>query len=722
LPWPARQSLRDPPFSVLQLIQNRQSGAIELIEAPAPACGPRALLVRTIASVVSAGTERHMVKLGRQSLLRTAWERPDLVERVISKLHREGLTAAVRAIREKTGQTIALGYSSCGRVIQTGAEVNDIKPGDLVACSGQDHASHAELVAVPRMLAARVPDGVAPEQAAFATLGAIALEGVRLARVEIGETVAVIGLGVLGQITVQLLLAAGCRVVALDLDSGRVELARQSGATLALTNAELPASDPAAITGARHGADAALITADSASSGPVELAARLVREKGRVIAVGLVKMDLPRQEFFSKELQFVVSRSTGPGRYDPSFEIEGRDYPYPYVRWTQTRNLEAFLDLLARGRIRLDHLISHRCPFTQAPAAYELLLSEARPMGIVFEYAESDAGAAGVSLAIPHVPRPGSLGIGCIGAGAFARGLLLPALKKYPELRRVALVSSNGIRAREAGRRFGFEMVSTSAEELLADSRVDAVFIATPHAAHARLVCAALDAGKHVFVEKPLCVRREEIEEISKAYARARRHLMVGLNRRFSPFALRARELLRARQLPLVFDYRVNAGPLPPGHWLARPEEGGRIIGEVCHFVDLVSFLAGALPARVLASGAADGDVQLHLTLDDGSAGVIHYLTANRARLSKERLEIFSGDLVIEMEDFLSAAVHQNGRRRRWRWGRQDKGHGAAIAAFLSAVRDGGPPPVEFAALARVTQATFAAVLSLQTGAPVSCA
>ncbi|HYM13458.1 MAG TPA: bi-domain-containing oxidoreductase [Bryobacterales bacterium] len=707
---------------MLQLVQNRKSGAVELIEVPAPACGPRSVLVQTLASAVSAGTERHMMKLGRQSMLRTAWERPDRVSRAVTKYQREGLAATVRAVREKTGQTLALGYSSCGRVVETGAEVDDIRPGDLVACAGQDYASHAEIVAVPRTLVARVPGGVAPEHAAFAALGAIAIQGVRLARVEIGETAAVIGLGLLGQLTVQLLLAAGCRVAAIDLDRARVDLARQAGATIALTNAELPALNPASIAGTPHGADAVLITADSSSSAPVELAAQLAREKGRVVAVGLVKTDLPRHEFFLKELEFVVSRSTGPGRYDPSFEADGRDYPYPYVRWTQTRNLEAFLDLLARGRITLAHLISHRYPFAEAPAAYDLLLSDAPRMGIVFEYPQSAPAAARQAPVAPHPPaRSEALSIGVLGAGSFARGILLPALAEHPELRRAALACASGIHAREAAQKFGFATAATSPSELLAQPDLDAVFVATPHSTHAALVSAALEAGKHVFVEKPLCVTAEQLGSITEIYARAGRLLMAGFNRRFSPFALQARELLAARSAPLTFDYRVNAGPLPPGHWLSRPEEGGRIIGEVCHFVDLVSFLSGSLPARVLATGEPDGDVHLHLTLDDGSSGVIRYLTSNRARLSKERLEISAGDLVIEVDDFLSATVHQHGRRRTWKWPRQDKGHRAEIAAFLKAVREGGPAPIDFESLARVTRATFAAGRSLRTGEPVSC-
>jgi polar amino acid transport system substrate-binding protein len=695
---------------VRQLVQNRKSGDLELIEVPAPECGPRQVLVQTLASAVSAGTERHMLQLGRQSLLRTALDRPDLVDRVVSKLQREGLAATVRAVREKTTQTVALGYSSCGRILEAGSEIEDLRPGDLVACAGQDFASHAEIVAVPRTLAARVPEGVPSDQAAFATLGAIALEGVRLARVELGETVVVIGLGLLGQITVQLLLAAGCRVVALDLDEQRVELARRAGATLALTNDRLPASG----LDHPHGADAVLITADSSSNEPVELAARLARERGRVVAVGLIKTDLPRHEFFAKELEFLVSRSTGPGRYDPAFEIEGRDYPYAYVRWTQTRNLEAFLDLLARGRVSLAHLITHRFPFAEAPGAYELLLGDTPPMGIVLEYPATTAPLARtVSLPLSAGAPADSPAIGFLGAGSFARTVLLPALQRESRLRRAVLVCPNGVRAREAAEKFGFETAATSLHQ-----EVDAVFIATPHSTHAALVLESLAARRHVFVEKPLCVQAEELEAIVEAHGRAGKILMAGFNRRFSPFAREARERLAARSGPASFLYRINAGPLPPGHWLHRPAQGGRIIGEVCHFIDLVSFLAGSHPGGVFASGAADGDVLIQLTFEDRSAGVIHYVTSNRARLSKERLDIFAPDLAIEMDDFLRAVFHERGRRTRRTWSRQDKGHQGGVSAFLEAVRSGGPAPIPFESLVSTTRATLAAVHSLRTGRP----
>jgi len=711
---------------MLQLIQNRKSGAVELVEVPAPLCGPRSLLVQTLASAVSAGTERHMLKLGRQSVVRTAWERPDLVARVVSKFEREGLAATVRAVRDKTGQTIALGYSSCGRVIEAGAEVADIHPGDLVACTGQDYASHAEVTEVPRTMLARVPEGVAAELAAFGALGAIALQGVRLAKVQLGETVTVIGLGLIGQITVQLLLAAGCRVIAIDLDSARVEMARAAGATIAIVNGDLPPANPAVITGTAHGADAALITADSTSSAPIELAAQLTREKGRVVAVGLVKTDLPRHEFFRKEIEFVISRSTGPGRYDPAFEVEARDYPYAYVRWTEARNLEAFLDLLARGRIGIAHLLTHRFPFSEAPAAYELLLGSGPKMGIVFEYPQQPLktlhSERRVTLAPSPGKSPGSLSIGFIGAGSFARNMLLPLLAEYPEVRRAALVSAGGVRAREAAEKFGFESASTSAGDVISQPDVNTVFIATPHSTHGALVCQALQAGKNVFVEKPLCVRADELENIIQLHQSSGRLLMTGFNRRFSPFALQARELLSSRTGPLTFEYRVNAGRLPAEHWLSRPEEGGRIIGEVCHFIDLVSFLAGSLPARVYAAGSLESDVQLQLTLDDGSTGVIRYITTNSAPLSKERIEIFAPDIVIEMDDFRSAAVHAHGRRQRWKWARQDKGHRAEITLFLDAAQHGGPAPIEFSSIIRTTQATFAALRALQTGQPVPCA
>ena len=634
---------------MLQLVQDAKTGRVEHVEVPTPRCPAGCVLVQTLFSVVSAGTERHTVRVGKQSALRTAASRPDLVDRGLAKLQRDGVAATWRAVQERKQRTTALGYNSSGRVLEVGDRITDVAPGDLVACAGAGYASHAEIACVPRQLLCRLPEGASPQHAAFATLGAIALQSVRLASPQLGENVAVIGLGIVGQLAVQLLVANGCRVFAVDLDPDRVELARQAGAVDGST-ADLA---PGAPRPAGQGWDAAIVAADSKSEAPLTLAATLCRPKGRVIVVGLVRTDLPRQEFYDKELELTVSRSYGPGRYDPQFELEGQDYPYPYVRWTETRNLEAFVDLVARKRVDVERLISHQYPFGEAAQAYRLLLSRKTQMAILFEYADQPVERQSrVEVPVKRKRTATGGGFAFIGAGAFARTTLLPLITKYGFVPQT-IANAGVVSARATAAKFGFQTVCSGVEEAIADERVDAVFIATPHASHSGQVAKALAAGKHVFVEKPLAVTRAGLDEVTAAAAKAEGVLQVGFNRRFSPFAAMAREALTGRSEPLRFHYRVNAGPLPEKHWLHEPKHGGRVVGEACHFVDLVSFLAGSTLVSVHATGAAD--VQLHLEFEDGSGGTISYITTNRAPLVKERLELWCGDQVIEMEDFSRA-------------------------------------------------------------------
>jgi polar amino acid transport system substrate-binding protein len=709
---------------VLQLAQNPKTGAVELVEVPTPRVLPGFVLVRTLASVVSAGTERNTVRVGASSLLRTALSRPDLVDRVFNKFRKDGLTATWRAVKDRTERVTALGYSSSGRVVEVGEGVSGVKAGDLVACAGADFASHAEMVCVPRNLVAVAPPNLKPADAAFTTLGAIALQGVRLAEPQLGENVAVIGLGLLGQITVQLLLSAGCRVLAIDLDPERVEIARKSGAQLAMTAAQAGDSANPDLLPGGHGWDRVLITADSPNSEPIELAASLCREKGRVVLVGLVKTEIPRHEFYQKELEFVVSRSYGPGRYDPEYELDGRDYPYNYVRWTEGRNLEAFLDLLSRELVTVEHLITHRFPFSQASDAYRVLLSREPSLGIVFDYPDEPV-APTPEIYLPVKTKPirvaQRLRVGVIGAGSFARNVLLPGLQRQG-FSVAAVASGKGLTARAAAQKFGVPVVCSSIEDVLAHEDIESVVIATPHASHAELICQALAAGKHVFVEKPLAITREQVAEVRAAVEASSSVLMVGFNRRFSPFARRAREAIAQADIPFTFHYRVNAGPMPAEHWLNRPEHGGRIVGEVCHFIDLMSYLAGQ-PLRAVSASASDStatdgaaDAQISLSFEGGSHGVISYITRNRAPLSKERLEIWCGPQVIELEDFEEALFHRNGCTRSVRWRRQQKGHAEELAAFREAITRGGPAPISFDELARTTLATIEAVDCIRSG------
>ena len=709
---------------MLQLAHHSKSGAVELVEVPDPVLGTGCVLVRTLASVVSGGTERNTVQVSRGNAMQTALRRPDLVRRVIRKFRRDGLVATAQTVKDRIERTTALGYSSAGVVTEVGSDIDDIQVGDIVACTGQGFASHAQVVAMPRRLVARVPEGVQPDEAAFGALGAIALQGVRLGRVELGENVAVVGLGLVGQITVQLLAAAGCRVLATDLVTERVNLAAQYGAEVAVPAAEVETVDGEREFTRNRGFDCVFVTADSSSSRPLEMAARLARDKGRVVLVGLVKTEFPREEFYRKELELVVSRSTGPGRYDPEFEEEGVDYPYAYVRWTETRNLESVLDLLAAGKISVSHLISHRFELDQAPEAYRLLASGESQMGIVFDYPQEPAALKSVVIPRkkPAVASAKPDRVGWIGCGAFARSVLIPAAKSEG-LRLVAVASEHGLSARVAAEKFGFEAVCSSPDDVFARDDIGAVFITSPHATHGDLVCRALRAGKHVFVEKPLAIRRTEVEDISRALAESDSTLMVGFNRRFSPFAMEARKAL-AEAGPFSFHYRVNGGRVPPDHWVRRPGQGGRIIGEVCHFVDLVTFLAQSALEEVSAvsprydPASGTEDVQMTLRFASGTAGTITYLTSNDAPVSKEHLQIWAPNQVIDLDDFERAWFYKSGEEQNFRWRRARKGHAEEVAAFHDFMRRGGEPPIAFDDLARTTIATIEALRCLESGGP----
>ena len=709
---------------MLQLAHHSKSGAVELVEVPEPVCGPGCVLVRTLASVVSGGTERNTVRVSRRTAIQTAVRRPDLVRRALNKFRKDGLTATAKVIKDRIERTTALGYSSAGVVLETGEGVDDLTAGDVVACTGQGFASHAQIVSVPRRLLAQVPAGVEPDEAAFGTLGAIAMQGVRLGRVELGENVAVIGLGLVGQITVQLLSAAGCRVFATDLDQARVDLAARNGAAMALSASETESGEAEREFTRTHGFDCVLVTADSSSSRPLEMAARMARDKGRVVVVGLVKTEFPREEFYRKELELIVSRSTGPGRYDPEFEEEGVDYPYAYVRWTQTRNLEAFLDLLGSGRISVSHLISHRFAFEQGPDAYRLLTGGEAHMGIVFDYPRDVARTRTVSVPVKRHPSAAAKAdaVGWIGCGRFARAFLIPAAKR-DDMRFVAVASEHGLSARAAAEKFGFETVCSCPDDVFERDDIGSVFITTPHVTHADLVCRALRAGKHVFVEKPLAINRDEVAGVAQAVAESEGLLMVGFNRRFSPFARQARKCLQGAG-PFSFHYRVNGGLAPEDHWVRDAAQGGRVIGEVCHFVDLVTFLASAQLEEVYAHSsnydlaAGVEDIQINLRFSSGTTGTISYVTSNDAPISKEHLQIWARNQVIDLDDFEEGWFYRNGSQRTARWRGRNKGHAEGVAAFHQTLRQGGESPTPFADVMRTTVATIEALQCLESGRP----
>jgi predicted dehydrogenase/threonine dehydrogenase-like Zn-dependent dehydrogenase len=698
------------------VVQNYGNGVLEVVDIPAPAVRPGGLLVRTEASVVSAGTEKSMVDLARRSLLGKARERPDLVRQVIAKINRDGLAATVETVRRRLDTPITLGYSSAGTVVEVGPGVEGFSPGDRVACAGAGYAAHAELVFVPRNLVVPVPDGVSAEDAAFTTLGAIALQGLRLAEPQLGETVAVVGLGLLGLLGVQMARAAGCRVLGIDPDPARCELARSLGAVETDTDPEGFARLVGRLT-AGLGVDRVLVTAGTRSSGPVRLAGEVARLHGTVVVVGAVGMDLPRKPYFDKELVFRVSRSYGPGRYDPEYEEKGRDYPFGLVRWTENRNMAAFVALLAEGKVTPARLVSHRFPLAEASRAYDLLTGTAGApyLGILLDYPAEPS--RGRRLEMGSAGRPvdpsAALRLGVLGAGSFTTGVLLPVLARLPGVEPVGICTAGGVSARHAAGKFGFRYATTDEAELIGDDRVNTVLIGTRHHLHARQVIASLAAGRHVFVEKPLCLSRDELDRIGRAYAGCdpRPLLMVGYNRRFAPLSIRLREFVAGMGEPMLIHYRVNAGFIPPEHWVQdREVGGGRVIGEVCHFIDYLIFLTGALPVKARAGHLPDGgryrgdNLQILVEMADGSVGSIMYAANGDRSFPKERVEVFGGGMSAVLDNFRSLSLFRGGRSATTRTRlTQDKGHRGEWLAFLAAVRSGGPSPIPFEELAAST-------------------
>lgn len=692
-----------------QVSQEYQSGVLALKEVPAPALRRGGVLVATAASLLSAGTEKQMVDLAKASLAGKAFARPDLVRQVIEKAKRDGVLDTIKVVRSRLDAPVALGYSCAGRVLEVAEDVQDLRVGDRVACAGAGYASHAEVNFIPKNLVVPIPDAVDFEAAAFVTVGAIALQGVRQAAPMLGERVVVIGLGLIGLLTVQLLKANGCRVLGYDPVEGKCALARSLGADAACSSG-LPEAATSFTGGA--GADAVLVTASSKSDEPANAAAAISRQKGRVILVGMVGMNLEREPFYKKELDLRLSMSYGPGRYDPNYEEKGQDYPLAYVRWTERRNMSAFLDLIAEAKVTPRSLVTHSFPIEEAERAYALLEGKEPYVGIILRYPDREGEPARrVDLRPPPVAaKPGTLGVGFIGAGTFAKGVLLPELQRQARVRLTGVVTATGLSGGHTANRFGFAYAATDHREVLGDPETDLVFIATRHDTHASLAIAALQAGKHVFVEKPLAIDREQLDAVIAAAERSDRILMVGFNRRFSPLIREAKALLDGRAEPLVMLYRVNAGAIPAESWIRGEEGGGRIVGEVCHFIDTLAFLADALPTEthvVTARGHPDA-LSMQLGFADGSIGTIVYSSLGDRAFPKEYIEVFGADRVAVIDDFREATFVASGRRSSRKLRRQDKGFAEEIRCFLAAARGEQDRPIAPAALQAVTAATLA--------------
>ena len=733
------------------LEQNYRKGTLEVVDLPNPKAAPGRVVVRTAASLASVGTEKAMVELARKSLLGKARARPDLVKQVLDKVRTDGMLETWRQVMGRLETPIQLGYSSAGTVIEVGPGVDGFRTGDRVACTGSGYAGHAEVTSVPAKLCALVPDEVDFQSASFVALGGIALESVRMAGVELGSRVVVIGLGLLGQIAVQLLNAAGVHVFGIDVDSEKAVMALSHGAEeTAVAGSGMSVTDAVSAWTGGNGADAVIIMASTERNEPLEQASEMCRDRARIVATGMIGLDVPRREFYDKELELVVSRAWGPGLYDPRYTSGAVDYPLPYARWTAERNAQEFLSQLSKGAVSTEHLVSHRFPIEDAAQAYEMILAGGESyLGVVLTYsspevksAEASSYAAEVQSGIAEqqseskvfligtagsAKPEGSVGIGVIGAGLFANGTLLPAMKGLNTLSRRGIAARTGLQVRHTGKKFGFQYCTTETQDLLSDSDVDLVTVLTRHDSHASHVIEALRAGKHVFVEKPLAIDEGQLHSISEAYRKSRSDsdggplVMVGFNRRFSPMARWLKERLAGIGEQIVVNCVVNAGSLPSGSWVDDPiEGGGRIVGEVCHFVDLVQYLTSALPVRVFAEriGRDNGDDSLvaTLTMANGAIASITYVAGGDRRYPRERVEVFGGGAAGAIDNFRSAVFMRNGKRQsRKARGSIDRGHGSELQELVGRIREGGPPPVGFDEYVSTTLATFALERSLRS-------
>lgn len=704
-----------------QILQSLKDGTTTLADVPAPKVAAGQLLIHTSTTLVSAGTERMLVEFGKASWLDKARQQPDKVRMVLDKVRTDGLATTFEAVKSKLDQPLALGYCNVGVVAGVGGDVAGFAVGDRVVSNGK----HAEVVCVPKNLCARIPANVPDEHAAFTVLAAIGLQGIRLAGPVLGECVVVTGLGLIGLVTVQMLRAQGCRVLGIDYDPARLALARQFGAEVVNPGAGEDVLAAARAFSRGRGVDAVIITASTKSDEPVSQAAHMCRKRGRIVLVGVVGLSLSRADFYEKELSFQVSCSYGPGRYDPAYEEGGHDYPVGFVRWTEQRNFEAVLDLMASGQLDVAPLVSHRYALEQAVQAYGLLSGGEPSLGILLQYPGAVLQAPG-ALERRTVPlhteavggTPGKANVAFLGAGNYAGRVLIPAFKAAGASLDT-VVSGGGVSAVHYGRKHGFAAASTDSAPVLANPSVDTVVVATRHDAHARQVLSALRAGKHVFCEKPLCLTLEELAEIeAEARQRPAQQLMLGFNRRFAPHVVKIRQLLASVGEPKSFVMTVNAGAIPADHWTQdKTIGGGRIVGEGCHFIDLLRYLAGApiVAHDAVALGrhpALDvtGDkVVLVLRFADGSVGTIHYLANGDKAFPKERLEVFCAGKVLQLDNFRVLRGWGWPGFRRMRLWRQDKGQAACARAFIDAVKQGAPCPIPLDEVLEVSRVSIQA-------------
>ena len=727
-----------------QILQSFKTGEMWLAEVPAPLCKAKGAVVKTAASFVSAGTERMLAEFAKKGLIGKALQMPDQVKKVLRKMKTEGVFATLEKVQAKLDQPIPLGYSSAGVVVEAGRDCGALKVGDRVACGGAGFANHAEYAYVPRNLIVKIPDGVSFEDASCATVGSIALQGVRQCEVKLGETVAVIGLGLMGILAVQMLKASGCRVIGFDPNAGRCKLAEDLGCDKAVS-ANLEGEAMAFSVG--NGVDAVLITAATHSDEPVTVAAEISKKKGRVVATGLVGMNLPRDQYYKKEVDFRLSCSYGPGRYDPVYEEQGIDYPFGYVRWTEQRNMAAFLQLVAEGKVTPSKLVTHRFEFDDALDAYQILLGIKKEpyLGIVLEYQNDQVKGLGegekiqrrVNLHCSPSPKTftsDTVGVSFLGAGNFAKAVLLPTLKKVKDARFRGVSTATGMSAADTAKKYGFAFAATDQAEVMKDWETNLVFVTTRHDMHAAQVKAALDAGKYVFTEKPLCISEEQLVEVKGKGEGEQRtdsdftsRVMVGFNRRFSPHAKMLKEYFAKRTLPLVMHYRVNAGSIPRDVWIQDPlTGGGRMIGEGCHFIDFMSFVCGAPVTKVQAmciqtpnaAETPEDSISVNLQFADGSVGTLEYVALGDTTLPKEVCEIHGEGSTATMDNFCKTVCSGKLGKRKLK-GKQQKGFAEELAATVAAVKAGVEMPIPFAEIENITKTCFAVLKAVKSGSTV---
>lgn len=712
-----------------QVTQTLRTGVVEVNDVPVPTLTDKFVLVRNTASVISAGTEKTKIDMGKKNLLQKAKARPDLVKQVIKKVKTEGLQKTLQTVNSRLDSPSPLGYSCAGEVVAAGGLVEGIRPGDRVACGGADYANHAEFVAIPKNLVVKIPGNVSDEEAAFTTVGSIALQGVRLADPKLGETFLVLGLGLLGQIAVQLLTANGCKVIATDLDADLVKRAEGFGAIGAYPGSDLDGLCKELT--ASHGVDGVLVCAGSSSNQPIELCGQVTREKGRVVVVGAVRMDIPREDYFKKEISVVISRSYGPGRYDPFYEENGNDYPLGYVRFTEQRNMQAFLELISQGKMDVKSLITHRFEVDQAAEAYQLIEgNKTEPyLGILMQYqADLSEVEGGGRISVSKKPvSTDKVGVSFFGAGNYATASLLPPLKADADIEFRGLVTASGRTAQGVASQFGFSFCAANYDELL-DKDSDAIMVVTRHDTHAESVSKALGADKHVYVEKPLALTIDELANVHAAYQGSKGTVMVGFNRRFAPSTLEVVEHFKHVKSPLVVNIRVNSGQIPSDHWIQDPEVGGgRMIGEGCHFVDLASALTGSNPVTVSAIASAKADksallndnLSVSLQFENGSIANIIYCADGSKAMAKEYVEVFGGGKSAVIKDFKEAELFSGDTKVvNKKLSAQDKGQKNMLKDWLTAMK-AGQQAVSYECLMATSMATIMAVESIATGSPM---